>query len=101
MIAANRGKLGAIDLADLDMLVADTRFIENIAPKDTLIVDYTWRFVNNNGTPDRRFKNNRQLPACKYGTISFKTKQGFNTLIHCSNVNKAAEFFSSIGCIFG
>jgi len=40
MIAANRGKLGAIDLADLDMLVADTRFIENIAPKDALIVDY-------------------------------------------------------------
>jgi len=93
IIVANRGKIGAVDLADLDMLVADTQFIENTAPKDALIVSYTWQFVNNNGTPDRRFKNNRQLPVCKYGTISFKTKQGFNTLIYCSNINKAAEFF--------
>jgi hypothetical protein len=90
----NKGKVGAIDLEDLNILVGDTSFVENIAPRDATIIRHTWQFVNNNGTPDKRFKNNRQLPVCRYGTISFKTAQGFNTLIYCSNINTAAEFFN-------
>ena len=93
MIVVSKNKVGAIDLSDLDMSVADKQFIENVAPKDAQILSFTWQYVNKNGTPDKRFNNNRQLPVCRYGTISFKTQQGFNTLIYCSNVNKAAEFF--------
>jgi hypothetical protein len=37
---------------------ATTRFIE-----DGPVPDTTWRFVNKNGTPDRRFDNNRRLPV--------------------------------------
>jgi len=92
ILVINRGKTGVIDLADLDMVVGDTNFVENIAPKDATIVRHTWQFVNNNGTPDKRFKNNRQLPVCRYGTISFKTKEGFNTMIYCSNFSLATEF---------
>jgi len=34
---------------------------EETPPHDAIVVDQTWRYVNRNGGPDRRFKNNRQL----------------------------------------
>jgi len=85
-------KVGAIDIADLNITVGSVRFVENTAPKDAQIVDYTWQYVNKNGTPDKRFKDNRQLPVCLYGTLSLKTEHGFNTLLYSSNVKKAEEF---------
>jgi hypothetical protein len=43
-----------------------TRFIEDESvPGDALVVGQTWRYVNKNGGPDRRFKGNRQLPIAQ------------------------------------
>lgn len=38
-------------------------------PKDAVIVRLTWQNINVDGTADARFKNNRQLPVCKYGKL--------------------------------
>lgn len=46
-----------------DMVEAET------VPKDAEIIRYTWRFVNKDGSPDRRFNGNMQLPVCRYGII--------------------------------
>lgn len=41
----------------LDIRTQPTLFIEEEqVPSDSHVVDHTWRFVNKNGTPDRRFK---------------------------------------------
>ena len=96
MVVINGRKVGAFDLSDMDIVVSDKQFIENVAPKDAQILSYSWQYVNKNGTPDKRFNNNRQLPVCRYGTISFKTQQGFNTLIYCSNVERTVEFSQTL-----
>ncbi|WP_431240853.1 3'-5' exonuclease [Mycolicibacterium aichiense] len=54
-----------------------TRFIEESAPPgDAIQVDWTWRFVNVKGGPDRRYNNNRQLPVMHYETLDFTSPQG-------------------------
>jgi len=47
------------------------RFIEDGAvPPDSTVVDTTWQKVNRDGSPDRRFKANRQLPVALYGEVA-------------------------------
>jgi hypothetical protein len=40
-------------------------------PADATQVGSTWQYVNKNGSPDRRFANNRQLPIVRYSELSF------------------------------
>jgi len=48
-----------------------TRFIEDgIRPSDSKQVDTTYKYVNKNGGPDRRFAYNPVMPVLLYGDIS-------------------------------
>lgn len=76
------------DFKDMYIGVDDTRFIESgMVPKDAEIIDYTWKYVNKNGGPDKRFNDNRRLPICRYGELVFKTEDGINICIEYSNVS--------------
>jgi len=69
------------------------RFVENgIVPRDSKVIDKTWLRVNVNGSPDKRFKENYQIPIVKYGEISLKTKTGLNELFQFSNYEYTEEF---------
>lgn len=39
---------------------------------DAEIISHRWQFVNKDGSPDKRYKNNMQLPVCMYGTLAIK-----------------------------
>jgi hypothetical protein len=53
------------------------RFIESDPPPtDAQRVGTTWQFANKSGGPDRRFKNNRQLPIMLYGRLTLTSPQG-------------------------
>lgn len=55
------------------------RFIEEETPPvDAAVVDQTWRQVNRNGGPDRRFNDNRELPIGLYGKIDLRASNGVN-----------------------
>lgn len=89
--------LGAINLLELQFEVAPTRFIEESAvPQDTTVVGKTWAKVNADGSPDKRFKNNRQLQICQYGRIQITSPDGFNITLHCSSLERAKEFVESM-----
>src|SRR6266480_4419386 len=51
---------GAASYRELQVDVAKSRFVtgDRVAPSDAAILDYTWRYVNKKGGPDRRFANN-------------------------------------------
>jgi hypothetical protein len=69
--------VGAVEYKHLSLEVADSRFQEDgVVPRDATIVGNTWRYVNNNGTPDRRFKDNKAIPICLYSKLQVATKQG-------------------------
>lgn len=95
ILIISKGKVGAINVNSLDIIIDSVRFVESeTLSRDATVIDHTWKYVNKNGSPDKRFKDNRQLPVCKYGTISFKSKEGLNILVHCSSINKTSEFLN-------
>lgn len=66
----------------------DYNFVEDRGvPKDAIIIGYTWAYVNKDGSPDRRFKNNQRLPICGYGKLSITSKHGLNVCLMFSNRN--------------
>lgn len=83
----------AIPYANLRVTQTQTRFIEDESvPGDATVVDTTWRYVNKSGGPDRRFKDNRQLPIVLYGKIELTTPSGVNIHLQTSSVDKARAF---------
>lgn len=55
---------------------------------DTEVVEKTWKYINKNGSPDRRFKDNPQIPICKYGTMQMTSNNGLDIMLHFSNAKK-------------
>ncbi|MCL4685453.1 DUF4236 domain-containing protein [Myxococcota bacterium] len=77
--------VGAVSYADLQLEQSATRFVEEGAvPRDAEVVDTTWQYVNRSGGPDRRFKNNRQLPVVRYEELHFRSASGLNELLQLS-----------------
>jgi hypothetical protein len=81
----------------LDVEARLTRFIESDGvPSDSNVVGHTWRFVNKNGTPDRRFKDNRQIPIAQYEELQLSSAQGIQELYQFSKAGAAASFATSL-----
>lgn len=77
-----KNKVFAINYTDVKTCIYNQSFIENVSvPRDATIVGYTWEFVNKKGGPDKRFKRNRQLPICAYGSLSISSPFGLNTIL--------------------
>lgn len=78
----DKTKIGVLDYNDFAKSVGTSRFIEDGAvPKDATVIGQTWKYVNKSGGPDKRFKDNRQLPICMYGTMVLSSGKGLNTEI--------------------
>ena len=82
-----KGVVGALNYSDLTSSVKGTRFVESeIVPADAKIIDRTWKYVNKNGSPDKRFSDNRELPVCLYGELILRSNTGaVNTVLMFSN----------------
>lgn len=79
VLAFQSKSVGAIAYKDLQASSAPQRFIEEGAlPSDATVIDQTWRYVNKKGGPDKRFKNNRQLPVCQYNKLHLSTPSGID-----------------------
>lgn len=79
-ILAFQGKaVGAIEYKNLIIESVSTRFIEHeTIPPDAEVIDRTWQYVNKKGGPDRRFKNNKELPICRYNELNLSTGDGLD-----------------------
>ena len=85
------GGVGTVSYANLRIEVSTTRFIEDLpVPGDAQIVGSTWKYVNRSGGPDRRFKDNRQLPIALYEEIAFESPSGLRELLQFSRVGCGA-----------
>lgn len=84
---------GAIVYESLSISFAPARFIENESvPGDAEIVDYTWQYLNKDGSPDRRFANNRRLPIVSYGSVMIASKAELVALLYVSSRQLASLF---------
>lgn len=88
LLVVSGTKVGAVNYNEIRMGLGTTRFIEDgVVPKDTKVVGKTWLKVNKNGTPDKRFKDNRQVPICEYGAIVIESGTVLYVELMCSNSN--------------
>ncbi|MGE3781964.1 MAG: DUF4236 domain-containing protein, partial [Alphaproteobacteria bacterium] len=77
--------VGAISYRQLKVIWDKTAFLEDEGvPADTTVIGHTWRYVNRNGQPDRRFNNNRQIPRVLYQEMGLTGTGGFQKLLHIS-----------------
>lgn len=93
VLVQDGNRVGAVNYRDLNIRWQDSRFIEDgRVPSDARIVDHTWKHPNKNGGPDRRFKDNRQIPICLYETMHLQSVSGVNELVEFSQTGRAAHF---------
>jgi hypothetical protein len=91
---------GAISYDDLKIYWNTTVFIEDDSvPSDTRVVGYTWRFVNRDGGPDRRFNNNRRIPQVLYQQMGLQGTGGFQKILHISRVEDRGQFDSALASL--
>lgn len=84
--------VGAISYSELEIDIGTTQFIETDGvPNDSKVVGSTWQYVNKSGGPDRRFKDNRQLPICLYETASFLSGTGLHKKLILSKTGQGEE----------
>ncbi len=82
-----------IDVRELNVAYSQTRFTEESAvPRDAEQIGTTWKKANKDGSRDRRFNDNYQIPIMKYGTLDLRTAAGVNEEYLISNFAAGAKF---------
>lgn len=83
--------IGAVDYGELSVECGTVRLVEDLArPSDAAAVGLTWRYVNRNGEPDRRFRDNPQLPVMEYGSLHLRCGNGLSECFITSTPAAAA-----------
>lgn len=96
------GRFGAVSYSNLHVRWQDSRFIEDGGvPGDARVVGQTWKHPNKSGGPDRRFKDNRQIPICMYETMSLSSSSGVNEAVQFSRTDVSAAFSQSLRALPG
>jgi uncharacterized tellurite resistance protein B-like protein len=82
----------ALRYGDLTLEPATINFVEEgRVPRDAARVGTTWKFVNRDGGPDRRFKDNRQLAVMKYDVLNLSSSAGMRLKLHVSKAGLAEK----------
>ena len=91
------GVFALIDIRELQITVDGVRFheIEGV-PRDAKVVGQTWAKTNKDGSPDKRFKENYQIPICLYGQIAFRSQTGVTEEYMVSDANAALAFVEAV-----
>lgn len=84
-----RRSVGGLDYSNLNVISSSSNFIWSniIKPWDSEVSYYTYAHVNLNGTPDRRFASNPQIPVLNFTKIKFYSDNGLNEEILLSKPN--------------
>lgn len=97
LIIKRDGQYGIISYKNLNLDAISYRFIEDQAvPSDGKIVDKTWKYVNKKGGPDRRFKDNKQIPVLEYELLTMSSNSGLNEQLVFSRLGATMNFRQSI-----
>ena len=93
MLIVKGFKVGAIDYSDVHYETDTLNFVETEGVSgDTEVIRQTWQYVNKDGTPDKRYANNKQLPICAYGELKINSATGLNVWLQFSDRNKISLF---------
>src|SRR5262249_15124759 len=82
-----------IDSREVQLSYRSERFIEEqTLPVDAQVVGQAWAKSNRDGSPDRRFRDNYQIPVALYGNLVFTSASGLHEEYQVSNCLLAERF---------
>ncbi len=89
---------GLIEFGEFDMKLSRTRFVEEeTVPADSQVIGHTWKKANKDGSPDRRFKENYQIPIAEYGELVMTSPTGLLEAYKFSHYGKTQAFAQAFG----
>lgn len=89
--------VSAVAYSNLSIVRQDSNFIEEgQVPRDAQIIRHTWKHPIKNGGPDRRFRDNRQIPVCRYEVMHLRSSSGVNDLVEFSRVGAVQPFANAL-----
>ena len=89
----NHQDLGIFDLKEVNAILEFSNFIEEEGvPEDTEIINHTWKKANKDGSMDKRFRNNYQIPIVRYGSLTFQSENGLEEGYMFSNFSAFGSF---------
>jgi hypothetical protein len=92
-LVAGQTDFALIDYKDLEIVPDNITFLEEeVIPPDTKVVGSTWAKVNKGGSRDLRFKNNYEIPAVLYGSLTLRSAKGLNEVYMFSNSRSGLTF---------
>jgi DNA-directed RNA polymerase subunit RPC12/RpoP len=99
---ASRTAFSVIDCHDVKLLAAAVKFHEQEGvPNDATTIGRTWAKTNKDGSPDRRFANNYEIPIVRYGQAEFRSETGLWEEFHFSNSDRLDRFSKSWNAFVG
>lgn len=69
--------------------------IQDRIPADSKVIGHNWLKSNKDGSRDRRYSNNSQIPLVRYGEIIIGSTSGLQEKYLFSNFEVAYEFYKS------
>ena len=75
-------KMSALSFNDMEISLHKLTFLEeDRPPADATLLGKTYEHTNKDGSPDKRFKENRELNIVEYGVLSLYKEPGLNSFI--------------------
>jgi hypothetical protein len=91
------GRFGGVAYGTMRAGFQRTSFHEDgETPADSRVLGSTWRYVNKNGGPDRRFSNNRQITVVEYGEAAIASASGLRVGLMSSSVTATDVFVKQL-----
>lgn len=86
VLITEKRDVGAVSYVNLQIEESLVDFLEEeTPPTDGEQVGITWKYVNKNGGPDKRFKDNYQIPIYRYNQVHFRSTTGLNEVLQLSD----------------
>jgi hypothetical protein len=93
---AAKEAFSVIDYHDVNGNAVAVRFQEEEGvPADSKVIGQTWAKANKDGSRDKRFANNYQIPIAVYGSLTLKSHSGLWEEFQFSNLERMARFLDS------
>jgi hypothetical protein len=69
---------------------------EEQVPSDSKVIGHTWAKANKDGSRDKRFADNHQIPIAQYGSVTLKSQNGLWEEFHFSNPDRMVRFLAAL-----
>jgi hypothetical protein len=94
---AAREAFSLIEYHDIVWEGSNSKFVEEEkVPEDCRVLGSTWAKANKDGSRDRRFADNYQIPTVEYGQLVLKSSNGLWEEFQFSNLGKMVNWLNAL-----